>query len=201
MLTGIWLPIFLAVLATIALLLAQRGIRRGGARYYTLERDAILRRAGFTLIGALVLYVASIALLVYGRQIAGPPTEAEPSAAEVSAGTPTPDATATEVALESQPPTPDLATLLAVAEEAATPTAPVTLRRGEVTGTAGSGVYLREGPSLVSETIETLDDGTLLTFIESEGPIEADGYTWVKVRTLIGLEGWLVDIYIEEIRR
>lgn len=204
MLTGIGLPIFLAALATIAMLLAHRGIRRGGARYYTLERDAILRRAGFTLIGALVLYSASVALLVYGNQTltAAATATVEPSAAQLTttAATPDPAATASDPAVESLPPTPDLATLLATSQEA-TPTAPITLRRGEITGTAGSGVNLREGPSVNAETIEKLDDGTLFTYIEGEGPIEAEGYTWIKVRTLIGLEGWVVEIYTQEVRR
>ena len=66
--TGITIPIILAVAALITGLSAYRGIRRGAARFYTLERESMLRRAGFTLLGSILLFTAAVVLLVYGNR-------------------------------------------------------------------------------------------------------------------------------------
>ena len=63
--SGTTLPLILAILGTVAAIAAYRGIGRGGSRFYQLERDALLRRASFTLLAAIVLFVASVGLLVY----------------------------------------------------------------------------------------------------------------------------------------
>ena len=62
------LPLALAVAGLVAALMTYRGIRRGGARYYTLEREAMLRRATFTLFGSVVLFIAAIGFLVYQQR-------------------------------------------------------------------------------------------------------------------------------------
>ena len=54
--TGLFLPILLFAGALAATFLTYRNIRRGGARFYTLEREIILRRAAFTLVVAALLY-------------------------------------------------------------------------------------------------------------------------------------------------
>ncbi|HIQ12413.1 MAG TPA: hypothetical protein EYH29_06055 [Caldilineales bacterium] len=38
-------------------------------------------------------------------------------------------------------------------------------------------------------------DGVKLTIID--GPVQADGFTWWKVRTPKGYEGWAVEAYLE----
>ena len=43
--SGLFLPILLFVAALVATFLTYRNIRRGGARFYTLEREIILRWA------------------------------------------------------------------------------------------------------------------------------------------------------------
>ncbi len=66
--TGLLLPILLFVGALAATFMTYRNIRRGGARFYTLEREIVLRRAMVTLVGAAVLYTATLGLLYFQRQ-------------------------------------------------------------------------------------------------------------------------------------
>ena len=58
------IPLALAIAGLIAAVMTYRGIRRGGARYYTLEREALLRRATFTLFSSVILFTAAIGFLV-----------------------------------------------------------------------------------------------------------------------------------------
>ena len=60
---GLFLHLFLTVLAFIAAAITYRDIRRGGARFYTLEREAILRRASFTLMAAVLLFLLLVTVL------------------------------------------------------------------------------------------------------------------------------------------
>jgi hypothetical protein len=186
------IPIGLTVAALFAAMAAYRGIRRGSARFYSLERESILRRAGFTLFAAVFLFLAAIALLVYNQQQLTTVVE-EPAAATVEDGeptfTPTPG-----VLLESVPPT---NTPTATPDpNAPQPTPTPFIRRGIIEGTGGSGAYLRDGAGVNTNTIEVLDDGAILTLIDSEPPVEADGFTWLKVRTIAGDEGWVADLYL-----
>ena len=66
--SGIIFPIILAVGAVILALAADRGLRRGAARFYTLERECMLLRAGIGLLGSMVLFLGAIGLLIYGNQ-------------------------------------------------------------------------------------------------------------------------------------
>ena len=66
--SGILLPILLFVAAIVATFLTYRNIRRGGARFYTLEREIVLRRAMVTLVAASVLYTAALGLIYMQRQ-------------------------------------------------------------------------------------------------------------------------------------
>jgi len=66
--SGILLPILLFVGAIVATFLTYRNIRRGGARFYTLEREIVLRRAMVTLVAASVLYTAALGLIYMQRQ-------------------------------------------------------------------------------------------------------------------------------------
>ncbi len=60
---------------------------------------------------------------------------------------------------------------------------------------SGVGVYLRQDPSTTAPDIEWLLDGTELVVLP--GQTEADGYSWVLVRTASGTEGWVATDFIE----
>jgi hypothetical protein len=60
--------------------------------------------------------------------------------------------------------------------------------RVAVTGTQGSGLNLRAEPGTGGAVVVNVREGAVLTVIE--GPQEADGYAWWKLRTAEGQEGW-----------
>ena len=60
---------------------------------------------------------------------------------------------------------------------------------------SGVGVYLRQEPSTTAPDLEWLLDGVQLVLLPGEA--EADGYTWVLVRTPDGNEGWVATDFIE----
>jgi len=183
--TGVTIPIILAIGALIAALSAYRGIRRGAARFYTLERESMLRRASFTLLGSMLLFLAAIALLVYGHQqlTAGPAEEGNGPIAVTA--TPEPN-------LETQPPTPTLTPT----PDPAIPTATATsvICRAIVDGTAGSGLTLREAPG--GADISILPDGSILTLLDDE-PEDVNGFIWRRVRTVAQEEGWVVEEFLK----
>lgn len=57
-----------------------------------------------------------------------------------------------------------------------------------VTSTGAGGLNLRETATTSAGIVVAAREGTVLTVLE--GPAEADGYTWWKVRTPEGKEGW-----------
>jgi hypothetical protein len=70
-------------------------------------------------------------------------------------------------------------------------TSPSEIRPGAlvvVTGTGGAGLRLRELATTDAQVVAMAREGTVLTVLE--GPEDADGYTWWKVRTPDGEEGW-----------
>lgn len=177
-------PIVLAFAALIAAFMTYRGIRRGGARYYTLEREALLRRANFTLFASVVLFIAAIAFLVYQQQQAAPPTSDEPPVSEEIVLTITPT-----IVVEQFPPT----ETPAPEEPDATPTPTPVICRGIVDGTSGNGLTLRVNPG--GEDITVLPDGSVLTVLEDE-PVESGGFVWRKVRVVGGEEGWVAQDFL-----
>lgn len=66
--------------------------------------------------------------------------------------------------------------------------------RAQVGNTGGSGVNVRGGSGTGFEVILVVGDQTLLEVLE--GPSEADGYVWWKVRLDDGTEGWMVQDYL-----
>ena len=60
--------------------------------------------------------------------------------------------------------------------------------RAVVAGTGAEQLRLRVGPGLAQEMVGTLADGTRLSVLD--GPDSADGYTWWKVQTEDGQQGW-----------
>ncbi len=187
--SGILLPILLFVGAVAATFFTYRNIRRGGARFYTLEREIVLRRALVTLTVAAALYTATLGLLYFQRQqlinAALPPTveaEAADGAGSPLVTTPTP-------MLEVFPPSPEPTSLTPEPTATATPT----VCRAVVEGTGGNGLYLRSEPQ--GEQLVLLSDGTLLTVLE-EPSVEAGGILWRKVRAVGGEEGWAADQFL-----
>lgn len=186
--SGMYIPIALTIAGLLTAFAAYRGIRRGGARFYTLEREAILRRASLSLLGSVLLFLAAIGLLAYQHQQIGAEeatNSGEIVEGELMAETPTSE-------FQQFPPvdtptsTPDLNL------PTATPTALIC--RAIVEGTFGNGLTLREAPNGAEVTV--LAEATLLTMLEDE-PVEADGLTWRKVRSVVsGDEGWVADEYL-----
>jgi hypothetical protein len=185
----ITIPAILTAVAVFSALAAYRGVRRGGARFYTLEREAMLRRASFTLLGSVLLFLAAIALLISNlRQTAPQPIiEGERPAGETNISVPE----APDAELESFPPTPTASATPDPDEPE--PTATAAICRAVVDGTAGSGLTLRDAPS--GSELAILPDGTILTLLE-DAPVEANNFIWLKVRTVSRQEGWVVDEFL-----
>ena len=184
--SGILLPILLFVGAIVATFLTYRNIRRGGARFYTLEREIVLRRAMVTLVAASVLYTAALGLIYMQRQqlieALQPPEEEATDGVNSSAATPT-------TMLEVFPPSPEPTSLTPAPTATVTPT----ICRAVVEGTSGNGIYLRDAPQ--GEQLVILAEGTLLTVLE-DAPVEAGGLMWRKVRAVGGEEGWAAQDFL-----
>jgi hypothetical protein len=178
------IPIVLAFAALLAALMTYRGIRRGGARYYTLEREALLRRATLTLFGSVILFIAAIGFLVYQQRQANPSANDEPAVSEELESTITPT-----VFVEQFPPTGTPAAEEAVVTQTPTPV----ICRGIVDGTSGNGLTLRVDPG--GEDITILPDGSVLTVLD-DAPAESGGFTWRKVRIVGGEEGWVAEDFL-----
>lgn len=184
MLSGILLPGLLIAFGVVAALVTYRGIRRGGARFYTLERELVLRRAALWLLLSMAGFLAAIGLLFYQRQQLltqlNPPPE-EVQVEETGGGS----AVATTTPFVDQfPPTPTATS--SVPTETPEPTAVVC--RAVVEGTSGNGLTMRDGPG--GEQVSILPEGTLLTVLE-DAPVDSGGTIWRKVRAIGGSEGWV----------
>ena len=57
---------------------------------------------------------------------------------------------------------------------------------------AGNDLNLRAKQSLDGAIKKILKTGDIVTILE--GPVQADGYSWWKMRTADGVEGWAVDV-------
>ena len=180
------IPLTLAVAGLIAALATYRGMRRGGARYYTLEREAMLRRASFTLFASAIFFTAAVGFLVYQQRQAVPDAGLEqPNQEEglaVTTITPT-------VFIEQFPPTETPAPDIPEVTETPTPV----VCRGIVDGTSGNGLTLRLDPG--GEEITVLPDGSVLTVLE-DAAVESGGIQWRKVRVVGGEEGWVAEDFL-----
>jgi hypothetical protein len=185
--SGYIIPAIMALAGLVLALAAYRGLRRGAARFYTLERESMLQRAGFLLLGSVVLFMGAIGLLIYSNQ----QMVNEESTAPVNGQVVEPTATTNQV-LQTQPPT---STPTSTPDPSVpTPTPTPILCRAIVDGTAGSGLTLREVPGGPEVTI--LPDGSILTLLEDE-PEEASGFIWRRVRTVSRDEGWVVEEFLK----
>ena len=181
-----FLPLILAFGGLIAAFITYRGIRRGGARYYTLEREAMLRRAMLTLLVTVLLFLGSLGLLIYQQQQASQGLQLEPAIGEdgVVLATITPTAF-----VEQFPPTATATS--SVVEPTATAT-PV-ICRAIVEGTSGNGLTLRDVPG--GQELSILPDGSVLTVLE-DATVESGGFNWRKVRLVGGDEGWVAEEFL-----
>ena len=187
--TGLFIPLALAAAALIGAFATYRGIRRGGARFYTLEREAILRRASFTLAGSTLLFLAAVGLLVLQHQQMIEQEAAESGELVEGVETSTPTA---EIGVF--PPTPSATPTVDTSIPTATPT-PI-LCRAVVSGTSGNGLTLRETPG--GEEITILPEASLVNLITEEEPAEANGLVWRKVASIVtGDEGWVAEDFLE----
>lgn len=187
--TGIFLPILLLIGAVIATFFTYRNIRRGGARFYTLEREIVLRRALVMLVTAAVLYMAAFGLMYLQRQQLTKILSAPAQEEETVNGTGGSVVTTPTPLLEVFPPSPEPTSLTPEPTATATPT----VCRAVVEGTGGNGLYMRAQPQ--GEEIVLLADGTLLTVLD-EATVEAGGILWRKVRAVGGEEGWVADQFL-----
>ena len=173
-------PTLLFIAAALALVIATyRGIRRGGARFYTLEREAILRRAILTLGLAVLFFMVAIVYLLYERQQSQVALAIQ--AGETVEGVPTMTPT-----LSNLPPTATITPTIDPDLPSPTPTSRIC--RAVVRGTAGSGLNLREEPG--GQEVETLQEESILTLME-EAPVSLNDFTWIRVRTVTLNEGWV----------
>lgn len=187
--SGIFIPLALTFAALFAAFSTYRGIRRGGARFYTLEREAILKQASLTLAGATLLFLAAITLLVLQiRQ--SQEQQAIDSGALVVEGevtsTPLPE-------INTFPPTPSPTATIDTTIPTATPTA--ILCRAVVEGTSGNGLTLRDAPG--GNEISILPEGSLVQLVKDVEPQELNGLVWRNIRFVItGDEGWAAEDFL-----
>lgn len=191
-----FLQIGLILIALIVFLVAYSQIRQGGSRVYSLEREAVLRRATATMFFGVGLLILAIGWLYY---LNPPPILTPATPEEIAAATSaipptaTPEPGQTEFnqlpVVDTVTPTPTIDPNIPTA----TPT-PVIIR-AFVRDTGGNGLYLREQPG--GETVLILDENEFVTVLQNEGTQQHDGFTWVKVRTFLGDEGWVADVFLE----
>lgn len=184
--TNLTIPLIITVVALIAAFYAYRGIRRGGARFYTLEREAMLRRASFTLLASIFLFLGAVGLMIYNIQQMSAERSAETIETEEGVATATP-----ELVIEGSPPTPT--TTPTPDPNIPTPTATPVICRAIVDGTAGGGLTLRSTPG--GEEITILPDGTIVNLLDT--PAESVNNTvWRNVRTVAREEGWVSEEFL-----
>lgn len=195
--TGLILPIFLAFAGVAAAFLTYRGIRRGGARYYTLERESLLRQASLTLLISTLLFLGAVGLLAYNQQQLTAP-EGEPVLDEDGETNGGANAEAAPDQAPAEEGTPEVNNLPPLPTETPlpgpSPTPTALICRALVEGTFDNGLTLRDSPG--GGEIVILAEASILTVLTNEAPAEANGLTWRKVRSLLGDEGWVAVDFI-----
>lgn len=196
--TGLFIPIALALGGLFAAFATYRGIRRGGARFYTLEREQILRQATMTLALSTLLFLASIGYFVMQNREPAPETPETGELVVEGEGTGTPPAA------PSAESTPDLGNLqfpptpsptATIDTSFPTPTATAVLCRAAVDGTSGNGLTLRDSPG--GGEVDILPEGSLVQIISEEEPQTVNDLVWRKVRSVVtGNEGWVAETFL-----
>lgn len=183
---GIILPILLAMAGIVTALVTYSGIRRGGARFYTLEREAILRQASYTLLVSSLLYLGAVGLLSYQYQ----QVTAVQATATSQAAPGAPTLTATPF-LDDLPPLPTVPPT--VDPNIPTETATPVVCRGVIEGTSGNGLTMRDAPG--GAEVAILAEGSILTILP-DAPVVVNELTWIKIRAVGGDEGWAASDFI-----
>jgi hypothetical protein len=148
------------------------------------------------LVGIVVLLCVGLVLLV--QALRGDGDEATPTA-EPAAPTQVEPAAPTQVEPTVAPTvavTPTDTVVLPLGTPQAT-VAPDKIGPGAsvvVKGTQGVGLNLRAEPSTTAQVVANAREGAVLTVLD--GPQQGSGYTWWKLRTAAGQEGWGVDNYL-----
>ena len=187
------LPLALAFVGLILAFATYRDIRRGGARFYTLEREAILRRASFTLMLSVACFLGAVGFFAYTfqRQAA---LAAEAAAAGEQVEGVVPDLPAADTELETIPPTPTITPTVDLEFAQPTPTVTPIVCRAIVEGTGGNGLTLRTEPG--GTELVVLPEGSILTLFQAEEAQEASGIVWRRVRTITNQEGWVAQDFL-----
>ncbi|MFT5196674.1 MAG: hypothetical protein ACI9EW_003516 [Cellvibrionaceae bacterium] len=203
-----FLQIGLVVIALVIFLVAYNGIRQGGSRVYSLEREAVLRRASATMFVGAACLLAVVGWLYYDNPppILQSAADTEEGIPQIDTGAVEAEAAAPELLLTETPqpgqtqfnqiPVIETVTLTPTLDPnlpTATPT-PIIVR-AFVIETGGNGLTLRDKPG--GEEILILDENEFVTVLQSEGIQEQGGFVWVKVRTFLGDEGWVAEVFLE----
>lgn len=189
--TEIFIPIALALGGLFAAFATYRGIRRGGARFYTLEREAILRQASLTLAVSTLLFLGSVGFMFLQlnqqnkQQIQEAVDEGE-IVEGATTSTPTPE-------IGQFPPT--ASPTATIDTSFPTPTATAVLCRAAVDGTSGNGLTMRDSPG--GGEVDILAEGSLVQLISEEEPQTVNELVWRKVRSVVtGSEGWVAEVFL-----
>lgn len=187
------LPFILTAIGLILAISTYQNIRRGGARFYTLEREAMLRRASVTLGLMVLVFVGAVGVMYMNQQAtAATETPLEEDAGNVPIAT---VETATPSSGVQQFP-PTFTPAPTIEQELPTPTITPRIIPAVVTGTGASGLWLRSEPNTTGETLFRLQDGEILSLLEDE-PVFDGTFTWVKVRRVDGEQGWVAREFLE----
>lgn len=138
------------------------------------------------LIAIIILLCVGLILIV--RAIQGGDDQETPTPTATATRTTQPTATWVPTAIITQTPT---ATVVLPLERTPEPSPFTEIAPGAtvvVQGTLGTGLNLRQQPTTEAQVVKGVKEGTELLVIE--GPTEADGYVWWKLRTPDGSEGW-----------
>jgi uncharacterized protein YgiM (DUF1202 family) len=190
------LPFILTALGLILALTTYQNIRRGGARFYTLEREAMLRRASVTLVLMVLVFVGAVGTMYLNQQDAAATELTTEATDEANVANPqtTPETPESSGDIQQFPPTFTPAPTLE--QELPTPTITPRIIPAVVTGTGASGLWLRAEPNVNSDTVFRLQDGEILSLLEDE-PVFDGTYTWVKVRRVDGEQGWVARDFLQ----
>ena len=149
----------------------------------------------WTLLAAFIaiVFILCLSLVLIVRAIRNKSSRATPTAITTTVQTVSPATRTPTVSLEGTP-TP---TVVLPIEGTVEPTPITEIGPGAtvmVIGTGGAGLNLRQQPSTYAKIEASAKEGAELVVIE--GPTEADGYAWWKVRTADGKEGWGVSKWL-----
>jgi hypothetical protein len=131
----------------------------------------------------MIAALAVIALSIFGLcQLSGLWNRVTPLPMPTETAVPAATATLVPTGTPTEMPTP-------TTEPSATPV-PVLMPgvHAMVSGSGSLQLRLRAGPGLNQELLLTLEDGTRLELLE--GPQTVDGFSWWKVETEDGIQGW-----------